>query len=64
MLWNDVDKLSTAIGKASESGRDVPPSTVTEHVDGRWSNTAKFVLGPWSMGKDFDAFSTTDLVEF
>ena len=60
MLWNDVDKLSAAIGKASESGRDVPPSAVTEHVDGRWSNTAKFVLGPWSMGKDFDAFSTTD----
>ncbi len=60
MLWNDVDELSAAIGRASKSGRDVPPSSVTEHVNGRWSNTAKFVLGPWSMGKDFDDFSTTD----
>ncbi len=60
MLWKDVDKLSAAIGKASKSGRDEPPSTITGHVDGRWSNTAKFVLGPWSVGKDFDNFSTTD----
>ncbi len=60
MLWNDVDELSAAIGRASNSGRDVSPSSVTEHVNGRWSNTAKFVLGPWSMGKDFDDFSTTD----
>ena len=60
LLWNDVDELRAAIGRASKSGRDVPPSTVTEHVKGRWSNTAKFVLGPWSMGKDFDDFSTTD----
>ncbi len=60
MLWKDVDKLGSAIGKASKSGKDVPPSMVTGHVDGRWSNTAKFVLGPWSMGKDFDDFSTTD----
>lgn len=59
-LWKAYDQLTRAIGKAGKAGKDVPASDAASHVTGRWANTARFIEGPWSMGKDFDDFSTLD----
>ncbi|MDE0310108.1 MAG: NAD(P)/FAD-dependent oxidoreductase [Acidiferrobacterales bacterium] len=53
-------QLERAIGVRADQGHDIPVSTATEHIAGRWSDTAKFVLGPWDMGKDLTDFSTAD----
>lgn len=59
-IFELYDELANAIGKRADEGHDISVSAATEHIDGRWSDTAKFVLGPWSMGKDLKDFSTVD----
>lgn len=59
-LWNAYDEITQEIGKAGRAGKDVAASEATRHISGRWTNTARFVEGPWSMGKDFKNFSTLD----
>ena len=63
-LWDAYDRLTRAIGRAGRGGKDIAASEATSDVSGRWANTARFVEGPWGMGKDFDEFSTQDWVEF
>ena len=59
-IFKIYDELSKAIGRSSDAGKDIPVSVATEHIVGRWSDTAKFVLGPWDMGKDLKDISTVD----
>ncbi len=59
-LWKEHDKLRKAIGRAGKAGKDVAASAVTGKINKRWSNTARLMLGAWTMGKDFDDFSTLD----
>ena len=48
-----------AISTAGRRGRDVSPASVVPD-GGRWHDLVHFVIGPWEMGKDFDAFSCAD----
>ena len=59
-LWDAYDRLTRAIGRAGRGGKDIAAIEATSDVSGRWANTARFVEGPWGMGKDFDEFSTQD----
>lgn len=59
-MWEVYSELEVAIGKSADAGQDISASAATEHIDGRWSNTAKFAMGPWGMGKDLKDFSTVD----
>ena len=52
-LWKDVDKLSAAIGKASESGKDVPPSTVTGTCRWTLEQYGKICFGTVVSGERF-----------
>ncbi len=59
-VFEIYDELERAIGRRADEGHDISVSAATEHIAGRWSDTAKFVLGPWDMGKDLKDFSTVD----
>ena len=59
-MRSTYSKLSKAIGRKADAGKDVSASEATAKVKGKWVNTAKFVMGPWSMGKELDDFSTVD----
>ncbi len=59
-FWGIYGSIEDAIAAAGRAGRDVAASTVANHISGRWSNTVRFLHGPWSMAKDFDKFSTLD----
>ena len=48
-----------AISEAGRRGRDVSPASVVPDA-GRWHDLVHFVIGPWEMAKDFDAFSCVD----
>ena len=48
-----------AISAAGRGGRDVSPASVVPD-GGPWHDLVHFVIGPWEMGKDFDAFSCVD----
>ena len=48
-----------AISAAGRGGRDVSPASVVPDA-GRWHDLVHFVIGPWEMAKDFDAFSCAD----
>lgn len=48
-----------AISRAGRAGRDVSAASVAPK-DGKWSDLAAMVIGPWDMGKDFDRFSAAD----
>ena len=48
-----------AISTAGRRGRDVSPASVVPD-GGRWHDLVHFAIGPWEMGKDFDAFSCAD----
>ena len=48
-----------AISRAGREGRDVSAASVVPD-GGEWSDLVQMVIGPWSMGKDFDDFSTAD----
>ena len=48
-----------AISEAGRRGRDVSPVSVVPDT-GRWHDLVHFVIGPWEMAKDFDAFSCVD----
>lgn len=48
-----------AIAKAGRSGQDVSAASVAPQ-GGDWSSLAHMVIGPWSMGKNLDQFSTAD----
>jgi len=58
-LWRTYDDVYTAIGGAGEQGLDVAPSQVVPDR-GTWGPTAGFLIGPWEMAKDMDAFSCLD----
>lgn len=59
-LWQAEQAIYNAIGAAAESGRDISAAEAAAAVTGPWKETAAFVIGPWGMGKDLDAFSTSD----
>lgn len=59
-LWRTWDAFYDAIGEAADSGLDVSAARATRGIGGDWSETVGFGIGPWSMGKDLDAFSTLD----
>ena len=48
-----------AMSAAGRRGADVSPATVVPDA-GEWHDLVHFVIGPWEMGKDFDAFSCKD----
>ena len=48
-----------AISDAGRRGADVSPASVVADA-GQWHDLVHFVIGPWEMGKDFDAFSCKD----
>ncbi len=48
-----------AISSAGRKGRDVSPASIVPDA-GEWHDLVHFVIGPWEMGKDFDAFSCKD----
>jgi len=50
---------SAAISSAGRQGEDVSPQSVVPD-GGVWHDLVHFVIGPWDMGKDFDAFSCAD----
>ena len=59
-LWQTEQAIYDAIGAAADGGRDISAAEAAAHIEGPWKATAAFSLGPWSMGKDLDAFSTSD----
>ena len=59
-LWDTYESVTESIGNAGAAGMDVAASQVTNQINNQWGNTAKFVVGPWSMGKDLEDFSTLD----
>ena len=59
-LWKTQAKVERAIGKLGRANKDVAASEAVARLSGRWVNTAKLLLGPWSMAKDFESFSTLD----
>ena len=48
-----------AIADAGSNGRDISAAAVASE-EGEWSSLAQMVIGPWSMGKNLDQFSTAD----
>ena len=52
-------KAIGASSAAGRAGRDLSPASVVPD-GGRWHDLVHFVIGPWEMGKDFDAFSCAD----
>ncbi len=59
-MWKAHAKVVGAIGKSGKANKDVAASEAVAGLSGRWVNTAKLILGPWSMAKDFENFSTLD----
>ena len=52
-------RVIRAMSAAGRRSADVSPATVVPDV-GKWHDLVHFVIGPWEMGKDFDAFSCED----
>ena len=52
-------RVIRAMSAAGRRGADVSPASVVPDV-GKWRDLVHFVIGPWEMGKDFDAFSCED----
>ena len=48
-----------AISRAGREGRDVSAASVVPD-GGDWDSLVEMVVGPWSMGKDFEHFSAAD----
>ena len=48
-----------AISQAGRKGQDVSAASVVPE-GGEWRDLAHMVIGPWSMGKDFEHFSAAD----
>ncbi len=59
-FWSTYEKVYDAIDEAGEQGRDLAAAEVVKNIKGEWSATAKFVVGPWSMAKNMEDFSTLD----
>ena len=59
-IWDALDDMYRAIGRASDSGRDISAAEATRSISGPWAATAAFNIGPWSMAKDLTGFSTDD----
>ena len=59
-FWKTYDELEEAIARAGRGNLDVSAEQAARNVTGRWKDTAEFVIGPWSMGKDLDSFSALD----
>jgi monoamine oxidase len=59
-LWRSSEAMYRAIGNAADAGRDISAADATRSVTGPWAATAGFMIGPWSMAKDLNGFSTTD----
>lgn len=60
MLWNAWGELYRAIGAQGERGNDISAAEAAAGIEGPWSATAAFGIGPWSMGKDLEDFSVVD----
>ena len=59
-LWNAWGELYRAIGAQGERGNDISAAEAVAGIEGPWSATAAFGIGPWSMGKDLEDFSVVD----
>ncbi len=59
-LWNAWGELYGAIGAQGERGNDISAAEAAAGIEGPWSATAAFGIGPWSMGKDLEDFSVVD----
>lgn len=59
-LWDAWDELYGAIGAQAERGNDISAAEAAAGLDGPWSATAAFGIGPWGMGKDLEDFSVVD----
>ena len=59
-LWHAWDELYAAIGALGERGNDISAAEAAAGIEGPWSATAAFGIGPWSMGKDLEDFSVVD----
>jgi len=56
---NAVRDAYQSISRAGRNGQDVSAASVTPS-EGEWKDLAHMVIGPWSMGKDFNEFSAAD----
>lgn len=59
-LWNAWGELYGAIGAQGERGNDISAAEAAAGIEGPWTATAAFGIGPWSMGKDLEDFSVVD----
>ena len=59
-LWNAWNELYGAIGAHGQKGNDISAAEAVAGIEGPWSATAAFGIGPWSMGKDLEDFSVVD----
>ncbi len=59
-FWNTYDEVDDAITEAGLGGKDISAEKATEHIQNEWSETVKFMLGAWEMGKPLDEVSTMD----
>ena len=58
--FNAEREVYMRIARAGKSGKDIPASDAVGNIRSMWGDTAKFVVGPWEMGKNLDQFSTLD----
>ncbi len=59
-LWSAWDELYGAIGAQGQRGNDISAAEAVAGIEGPWSATAAFGIGPWSMAKDLEDFSVVD----
>lgn len=58
-MWAAWEQVREAMGTAAMAGKDISPAMVAP-TDGDWTNTARFGIGAWEMGKDMEDFSCLD----
>ena len=62
-LLSSIDQLYEAIEAAATRPSDKSVEEATRHILGHWAPTAKFVVGTWSMGKELNEISSSDMWE-
>jgi len=58
-FYDAADLTYKAIARVGEAGRDESVASVVPDV-GEWNSLVELYYGPWSMGKNFEDFSTAD----
>lgn len=59
-FWDTYANVHRKLGQAGKRRLDISAQDAISGMQGAWIDTAKFMIGPWSMGKEFSDFSALD----